>query len=64
MKKGDILENVVIESMAAEGKCVARVNGQVLFIEGAVPGDMVDVSLTRIKTSFLEGRAVQIKKNF
>ena len=61
MKKGDILENVVIESMAAEGKCVARVNGQVLFIEGAVPGDMVDVSLTRIKTSFLEGRAVQIK---
>ncbi len=62
MKKGDILENVVIESMAAEGKCVARVNGLVLFVEGAAPGDVADVSLTRIKTSFLEGRAVQIKK--
>lgn len=62
MKKGDILENVVIESMAAEGKCVARVNGLVLFVEGAAPGDTADISLTRIKTSFLEGNAVQIKK--
>jgi 23S rRNA (uracil1939-C5)-methyltransferase len=62
MKKGDILENVVIESMAAEGKCVARVDGLVLFVEGAAPGDTADISLTRIKTSFLEGNAVQIKK--
>jgi 23S rRNA (uracil1939-C5)-methyltransferase len=61
MKKGDILENVVIENMAAEGKCVARVDGLVLFVEGAVPGDVADVSLTRIKTSFLEGSAVAIK---
>ena len=62
MKKGDILENITIESMAAEGKCVARVNGLVLFVEGAAPGDVADVSLTRIKSSFLEGRAVTIKK--
>lgn len=62
MKKGDILENVAIESMAAEGKCVARLDGLVLFVEGAIPGDVADVSLTRIKSSFLEGRAVQIKK--
>ncbi len=62
MKKGDILENVIIESMAAEGKCVARVDGLVLFVEGVAPGDVADVSLTRIKTSFLEGRAVAIKK--
>ncbi|HEU5289657.1 MAG TPA: 23S rRNA (uracil(1939)-C(5))-methyltransferase RlmD [Cyclobacteriaceae bacterium] len=62
MKKGDILENIVIDSMAAEGKCVARVNGLVLFVEGAAPGDVADVSLTRIKSSFLEGKAVEIKK--
>jgi 23S rRNA (uracil1939-C5)-methyltransferase len=62
MKKGDILENIAIESMAAEGKCVARVNGLVLFVEGAAPGDVADVSLTRIKTSFLEGSVVTIKK--
>lgn len=62
MKKGDILENVVIDSMAAEGRCVARVNGLVLFVEGAAPGDVANVSLTRIKSSFLEGKAVEIKK--
>lgn len=62
MKKGDILENIHVENMAAEGKCVSRIEGRVIFIEGAVPGDVVDVSLTRIKTSFLEGKAVGIKK--
>ena len=62
MKKGDILENVLVESMAAEGKCVSRVDGLVLFIEGAAPGDVANISLTRIKSSFLEGRAVEIKK--
>jgi 23S rRNA (uracil1939-C5)-methyltransferase len=62
LKKGDILENILVENMAAEGKCVSRLEGRVIFIEGAVPGDVVDVSLTRIKTSFLEGRAVGIKK--
>lgn len=62
MKKGDILEGISVESMAAEGKCVSRIEGLVLFIEGAVPGDVADVSLTRIKSSFLEGKAVAIKK--
>lgn len=62
MKKGDIIENVLVESMAAEGKCVARIDGLVLFVEGAIPGDVADVSLTRIKSSFLEGTAVAIKQ--
>lgn len=62
LKKGDILENIIVENMAAEGKCISRLEGRVIFIEGAVPGDVVDVSLTKIKTSFLEGKAVGIKK--
>lgn len=62
MKKGDVLENVRIDSMAAEGKCVARHNGLVIFIQGGAPGDVVDVSLTKIKSSFLEGRVVTVKQ--
>ena len=62
MKKGDILPDIKIETMAAEGKCVARVDGQVIFISGGAPGDIVDVSLTKIKSSFLEGRVAAIKK--
>jgi 23S rRNA (uracil1939-C5)-methyltransferase len=62
MKKGDILENLVVESMAAEGKCVSRTNGMVIFLQGGAPGDTVDVELTKIKSSFLEGRVTAIKQ--
>src|SRR5688572_18697797 len=61
MKKGDIIEDIVVETMASEGKCVARVNGLVIFLEGGAPGDVVDARLTRIKSSFLEGKVTTIK---
>jgi 23S rRNA (uracil1939-C5)-methyltransferase len=62
MKKGDQLENIVVETMAAEGKCLSKLNGQVIFIEGAAPGDTVDIKLTKIKSAFLEGKVTAIKK--
>lgn len=62
MKKGDILENILIEGMAAEGKCISRINGLVIFISGGAPGDTVDVSVTKIKSAFLEGKVVQIRQ--
>lgn len=62
MKKGDRLNDILIQTMAAEGKCVAKVNGQVLFIQGGAPGDVVEVELTKIKSSFLEGRVTAIQK--
>lgn len=62
MKKGDVIEDVVVETMAAEGKCLSRIDGLVIFLEGGAPGDTVDVELTKIKSSFLEGRVTNIKK--
>ncbi|MBL7850225.1 MAG: 23S rRNA (uracil(1939)-C(5))-methyltransferase RlmD [Cyclobacteriaceae bacterium] len=59
-RKGEILSTILVDSMAAEGKCLARVNGMVLFITGGAPGDVVDVELTKIKSSFLEGRVVKV----
>lgn len=63
-KKLDIvLENVTIESVAAEGKAIAHTpEGQVVFVEFAVPGDVVDIRLTKKKKSYLEGRIVAVKK--
>lgn len=61
MKKGDIIEDIVVETMASEGKCVARVNGLVIFLEGGAPGDVVDARLSKIKSSFLEGKVTAIK---
>lgn len=62
MKKGDVLENLVVESMAAEGKCVSRINGLVIFLKGGAPGDVVDAQLTKIKKAFLEGRVIAVKQ--
>lgn len=71
-KKLDIvLRDVTIENVAAEGKSIAHVllpeddpatGGRILFVEFAVPGDMVDVRITRKKKNFLEGRIVALKK--
>lgn len=60
-KKQDIiLENVLIESVAAEGKALARVDGTVLFVPFAVPGDVVDVKVTKKKKNYMEGYVLRI----
>ncbi len=60
MRKGDVIENIRVGTMAAEGKCVAKVDGLVIFLEGCAPGDLVNARLTKIKSSFLEGKVTDI----
>ncbi|MGM9742309.1 MAG: 23S rRNA (uracil(1939)-C(5))-methyltransferase RlmD [Candidatus Cryptobacteroides sp.] len=57
-----ILENVHIESVAAEGKAIAHIDGAVLFVEMAVPGDIVNVRLTKKKKNYMEGVIASIVK--
>ncbi len=54
------LNNVEIFDIAEEGKGVARHDDLVLFIEKAIPGDVVNVELQRKKKSFAEGRVTEI----
>jgi 23S rRNA (uracil1939-C5)-methyltransferase len=54
-KKNIILENLLVLDYAAEGKSLARVDGKVIFIENAVPGDVVDVRLLKNKKDWAEG---------
>jgi len=58
IRKGDILEEIVVQDFAAESKCVAKVDGHVIFIEQTAPGDVVDIRITRKKKSFLEAKPV------
>ena len=60
MRKGDVIEGIRVDTMAAEGKCIAKVNGLVIFLEGCAPGDLVNARLTKIKSSFLEGTVTEI----
>ena len=57
-----ILENLLITGYAAEGKALAKQDGKVIFISGAVPGDVADVILIKNKKDWAEGRALQIKE--
>ncbi len=57
-----ILENVVIETVAAEGRSLAHVDGTVVFVEFAVPGDVVNVRITKKKKNYMEGYILEIIK--
>jgi 23S rRNA (uracil1939-C5)-methyltransferase len=54
-----IIENILIESVAAEGKSLARVNDKVVFVPFTVPGDRVDVKITKSRSSYMEGKATK-----
>src|SRR4051812_20677288 len=49
-----------VDSLAQGGRGVARANGYVVFVNGALPGDHVRVRLTKTKRAYAEGRAVEI----
>lgn len=60
MKRGEIIQNLLIDTMAAEGKCVARQNGLVIFVTGGAPGDVVNAEITKIKSHFIEAKVASI----
>jgi 23S rRNA (uracil1939-C5)-methyltransferase len=57
--KNQVLENLKVERIATEGKSVAHYDGKVVFIPKVAPGDVVDVRVTRGKSSFLEGEPIK-----
>lgn len=61
-KELPLLEKVEIIGVAAEGKAIARVNDLVIFIPYVVPGDIVDIQVTRKKNSYAEAKAVKFHR--
>lgn len=56
-----ILENVEITGLAAEGKAIARVNDVVVFVSHVVPGDVVDLQVTKKKSHYMEARVIAFR---
>ncbi len=54
--------NVEITAIAAEGRAIARVDDLVVFVPFVVPGDVVDIQVTRKKNKYCEGVAVAFHK--
>jgi len=60
--RNKVKENVLLLDIAAEGKCVARIEDKVYFVEGGVPGDLVDILVEKDKKSYAEARVYRLKE--
>lgn len=61
-KKFPIIENLLITSIAAEGVSLGRHNDYVIFVSGVIPGDIVDVQLTRMRKAYAESKLLKIRE--
>lgn len=59
-KKKPLYEQVTITDIGAEGKALARVNDMVVFTTHAIPGDVVDLQVTKKRKKYQEARIVKI----
>ncbi|MFA5371473.1 MAG: 23S rRNA (uracil(1939)-C(5))-methyltransferase RlmD [Sideroxydans sp.] len=57
-----IEEAVIIESIDHEGRGIARADGKVIFIEGALTGERVTYSVYRKKNNYEQARVEQVLK--
>jgi 23S rRNA (uracil1939-C5)-methyltransferase len=57
--RGDVLE-LTVDSLAHGGNGVARRDGYVVFVAGAVPGDRVRAVVGKAKKAYAEARTVEI----
>ena len=59
-KQLPILRGVTITDIGSEGNAIAKVDDMVLFVPGMVPGDVVDVRVTKKKKRYMEGVALEV----
>lgn len=61
-KSPQLIENVTITDISSEGKGIAKLDGKVHFIKGAVPNDVADIWVTKSKSSFAEAEIAVLKE--
>lgn len=60
-KKYPVIEDLQITDIGAEGVSIGRHGNYVIFVRGVIPGDIVDVQLTRTRKSYAESKLLRIK---
>jgi 23S rRNA (uracil1939-C5)-methyltransferase len=61
LKRGDEIV-VKVEDAAFEGKTIARREGFVIFVDGAVPGDTVRARCLKVKKNYAEAKVVALEQ--
>ncbi len=56
-------DGVEILDIGSEGKAVARVDGVVVFTTHVIPGDIVDLQVTKKREKYQEAKVIQIQKD-
>jgi len=59
-----VFNNVLVTDTAAKGKTIGKApDGRVIFINNSVPGDVIDVMITKKRKAYFEGTAVLFHKH-
>ena len=61
-KKKFVVKDLAISDYASEGKSLGRIDGKVIFVDGAVPGDVADIFITKNKKDWAEGKAINFSE--
>jgi 23S rRNA (uracil1939-C5)-methyltransferase len=61
-RKKFVITDLPISGYASEGKSLGKIEGKVIFVAGAVPGDVADVFITKNKKDWAEGKAIKFKE--
>jgi len=59
-KKNHLFKNITVIDAGAKGKAIAKApDGRVIFLNNAIPGDVVDIQTGRKRKAYFEGTAVK-----
>jgi len=61
IKKGEEV-TIDIDTLSFQGKAIGRIDGLVVFVNDAVPGDTVRASITKVKSQYLEAKNLEVIK--
>lgn len=61
-KELPILKGIKISDVAAEGKALAKVNDQVIFIPYGAPGDVVDLQISKKRRNYMEAQILHFQE--
>ena len=61
-KPKQIIQNIDVIDAGSDGQAVGKWNDYVVFIKNAVPGDVVDVQITRKKRRYAEAKVIEYVK--
>ena len=58
----DPVDNVTVESLGHDGRGVARIDGKAVFVDGALPGEVVSIEYTNSRRKFAEARVTRVQQ--